>query len=83
MTAARARLLRPPIARQGSAVAAAAQGGVRRRGVVWTSCEPAVSILESVHIGGDLPMSRLFLSRNIEDGNGRAGCCRSRTAAQR
>jgi hypothetical protein len=26
--------------------------------------EPAVSILESVHIDWDVPMSRLFLSRN-------------------
>jgi arylsulfatase A-like enzyme len=28
--------------------------------------------LESVHVDWDLPMSRLFLSGNIEDGNGRA-----------
>jgi hypothetical protein len=33
----------------------------------------AASILESVHIGCDFPMPRLFLSRNTEDGNGRAG----------
>jgi hypothetical protein len=33
----------------------------------------AAAILESVHIGCDFPMPRLFLSRNTEDGNGRAG----------
>jgi hypothetical protein len=30
-----------------------------------------VSILESVHIDRDFPVSRLSLSRNVEDGSGR------------
>eukprot|EP01047_Picozoa_sp_COSAG01_P138544 COSAG01_NODE_69189_length_262_cov_0.619632_1_plen_48_part_10 len=30
-------------------------------------------VLESVHVDCDLPMSRLVLSRNIEDENGRGG----------
>jgi hypothetical protein len=44
--------------------------------------EPAVFILEPAHIDCDLPMSRLFLSRNIEGENGRAGPAAVRHAAR-
>jgi hypothetical protein len=53
--------------------ACSASSSPRRWTGTTSTSEPAVSILESIHIDCDLPISRRFLSRNIEDGNGRAG----------
>jgi hypothetical protein len=43
------------------------------RASVFPRGAPAVSILEPAHIDCDLPMSRLFLSRNIETQRTRVG----------
>jgi hypothetical protein len=58
---------------QGPKEAGGIVGGALGAAAQERLCEPGVSILESVHIDWDFPISRLFLSRNIEDGNARAG----------